>query len=231
MSSNYYANSGGKFNKLYITGTLNKPSLLNGDDLLAQIVANKTAIDNGGGGGDVSSKADLNSPTFTGTVSGITKTMIGLGSIDNTADSAKPVSTVQQTALNLKATIASPTFTGTPSAPTAETGVNTDQVATTKFVNNRVGELINGAPEALDTLKEIADKLAVNGSVHDTLTSVLAEKATIASPTFTGTVGGITKNMATLQIAWRGPPQHARKPQCGSSYIKKKKKKKKIFFF
>ena len=38
---------------------------------------------------------------------------VGLGSVDNTADSAKPVSTLQQAALDLKAPLASPTFTGT----------------------------------------------------------------------------------------------------------------------
>jgi hypothetical protein len=48
-------------------------------------------------------KADLASPTFTGTVSGIDKTMIGLGNVNNTSDVNKPVSTAQQTALNLKA--------------------------------------------------------------------------------------------------------------------------------
>jgi hypothetical protein len=64
-------------------------------------------------------KAPLASPTFTGTVSGITKTMVGLGSVDNTADTAKPVSTAQQTALDLKAPLASPTFTGTPVIPNA----------------------------------------------------------------------------------------------------------------
>ena len=47
-------------------------------------------------------KANIASPTFTGTVSGITKAMVGLGSVDNTADSAKPVSTAQQTALDAK---------------------------------------------------------------------------------------------------------------------------------
>ena len=44
------------------------------------------------------SLAPLASPTFTGTVAGITKTMVGLGSVDNTADTAKPVSTAQTTA-------------------------------------------------------------------------------------------------------------------------------------
>jgi hypothetical protein len=50
-------------------------------------------------------KAPLASPTFTGTVGGITKAMVGLGSVDNTADTAKPISTATQTALNLKANL------------------------------------------------------------------------------------------------------------------------------
>lgn len=50
----------------------------------------------------VSTKAPLASPTFTGTVSGITATMVGLGNVDNTADTAKPVSTAQQTAIDAK---------------------------------------------------------------------------------------------------------------------------------
>ena len=58
-------------------------------------------------------KANIASPTFTGTVGGITKSMVGLGNVDNTSDTAKPVSTAQQTALDLKANLASPTFTGT----------------------------------------------------------------------------------------------------------------------
>jgi hypothetical protein len=60
----------------------------------------------------VNLKADIASPTFTGTVGGITKTMVGLANVDNTTDVAKPVSTLQQAALNLKANSASPTFTG-----------------------------------------------------------------------------------------------------------------------
>jgi len=47
----------------------------------------------------MSSKAPIASPTFTGTVSGVTKSMVGLGSVDNTADTAKPVSTAQATAI------------------------------------------------------------------------------------------------------------------------------------
>ena len=79
-------------------------------------------------------KAPIASPTFTGTVSGITKTMVGLSNIDNTSDANKPVSTAQQSALDLKANtgttttlnsdillkapLASPVFTGTVSGIT-----------------------------------------------------------------------------------------------------------------
>lgn len=47
-------------------------------------------------------KAPIASPTFTGTVSGITKVMVGLGSVDNTSDTNKPISTATQTALDTK---------------------------------------------------------------------------------------------------------------------------------
>jgi len=66
----------------------------------------------------VNSKAPIASPTFTGTVSGITKNMVGLGSVDNTLDISKPISTAQQAALNLIANLDSPTFTGTVVIPT-----------------------------------------------------------------------------------------------------------------
>ena len=48
-------------------------------------------------------KANIESPTFTGTVSGITKAMVGLANVDNTSDLNKPISTATQTALDLKA--------------------------------------------------------------------------------------------------------------------------------
>ena len=62
------------------------------------------------------------------------KTTLALQNVDNTADASKPVSTAQQTALDLKANIASPTFTGNvgPSfdvANYASTTVNASGVA------------------------------------------------------------------------------------------------------
>ncbi len=75
--------------------------------------------------------------TFSGTVNGITSSMVGLGNCDNTSDINKPISTLQQNGLNLKGTLAgvnnwtnTNTFTtdffvsGTGTFPTTSTGGN-----------------------------------------------------------------------------------------------------------
>ena len=62
--------------------------------------------------------ANLDSPAFTGTITGITKAMVGLENVDNTTDLSKPISTATQTALNLKSNLNNPTFTGILTAPT-----------------------------------------------------------------------------------------------------------------
>ena len=81
----------------------------------------------------------IESPVFTGTVVGVTKTMVGLSNVDNTTDVNKPVSSATQTALNLKANLSSPDLTGTPTAPTASSGTNNTQLATTQFACNMAG--------------------------------------------------------------------------------------------
>jgi hypothetical protein len=53
----------------------------------------------------LSAKAPINNPTFTGTVSGITASMVGLGNVNNTSDANKPISTATQTALDGKASV------------------------------------------------------------------------------------------------------------------------------
>lgn len=55
---------------------------------------------------DLALKAPIDSPTFTGTVAGITKAMVGLDSVDNTSDLTKPISTATQTALDMKVSTA-----------------------------------------------------------------------------------------------------------------------------
>ncbi len=111
----------------------------------------------------------------------LVKADVGLGNVDNTADTAKPVSTAQQTALDLKANLASPTLTGTPLTPTAAPGTNTTQVASTAYVVAAVAALIAAAPGALDTLDELAAALGDDANFAATMVTALAGKQPLAA--------------------------------------------------
>jgi len=131
-------------------------------------------------------KANIASPTFTGTVSGITKSMVGLGNVDNTSDADKPVSTATQSALDLKAPLASPSLTGSPTAPTATAGTNNTQIATTAYVETAVSNLVASAPEALNTLNELAAALGDDANFSSTITTSIGTKVAKAGDTMTG---------------------------------------------
>jgi hypothetical protein len=60
----------------------------------------------------LTTRATTESPTFTGIVSGITASMVGLTNVDNTSDLDKPVSNATQTALDAKLDLAGGTMTG-----------------------------------------------------------------------------------------------------------------------
>ena len=119
---------------------------------------------------DLADKAPLASPTFTGTVSGITKSMVGLSNVDNTSDVNKPISTATQAALDAKAPLASPNFTGT----------------------------VSGITKSMVGLGNVDNTTDLNKPISTATQTALDLKANLASPTFTGTVSGITKSMVGL---------------------------------
>lgn len=90
------------------------------------------------------------------------------------------------TALSLKAPLASPALTGVPTAPTPARGTNTGQLATTAFVLSEILALVNSAPGALDTLKELAAALGNDPNFSTTVLNELAKKAAVDSPVFSG---------------------------------------------
>jgi microcystin-dependent protein len=119
---------------------------------------------------DLTKYAPLANPVFTGTVGGITKEMIGLGNVNNTSDAAKPISTAQQSALDLKANLANPVFTGT----------------------------VGGITKAMIGLGNVDNTTDLLKPISTAQQSALDLKANLANPTFTGIVRGITKAMVDL---------------------------------
>lgn len=76
-----------------------------------------------------------------------------ISNLNNTSDIDKPVSTSQQTAIDLAY---------------RNSNAYTDQ---------KISELINGAPETMDTLKEVADEIAKNKDVETALNESIGKKA------------------------------------------------------
>lgn len=110
---------------------------------------------------------------------GVTKAQIGLGSVDNTADKSKPVSTPQQDAID---------------AAMAQANAYTLQ---------KIADLINGAPESMDTLKEVADAIAANEDVMAALNAAIGTKASQAE--LDGHTGNTTIHItATERTNWNG---------------------------
>jgi hypothetical protein len=146
----------------------------------------------------LSLKAPIASPTFTGLVSGITKSMVGLGNVDNTSDANKPISTATQTALDLKATqtaldlkapLVSPTFTGSVVFDTGVAlifeGATADGFETTLTLADPTADRSLTLPNATGTLatqehvaSELSTHTADTTSIHGIAdTADLATKA------------------------------------------------------
>jgi hypothetical protein len=149
-------------------------------------------------------KAPIDSPTFTGTVSGITKTHVGLGNVDNTTDAGKPVSTAQQTALDLKANLSGPTFTGTVVLP-----------STTSIGDASATEIgyLDGVTSSIQTQlnAKAASSTAVTLTGTETLTNKRITKRTVSitdssTPTPNSDTTDIYLVTALAQTATFGAP-------------------------
>lgn len=67
---------------------------------------------------------------------------------------------------------------GKTSVPTLEAETNSDAIASTKFVHAVVNALVNGAPEALDTLKELSKALGDDPNFSTTILKKLEQVVT-----------------------------------------------------
>jgi hypothetical protein len=106
-------------------------------------------------------KAPIDSPTFTGTVAGITKTMVGLGNADNTTDAEKPISTATQTALDAKLNLAGGTMTGTLTLSGAPS--SSLHAATKQYVDNTASGIV-AKPQVLGATTANLDATYNNGT-------------------------------------------------------------------
>lgn len=160
----------------------------------------------------IDAKAPLASPTFTGTVSGITKSMVGLANVDNTSDLDKPVSNAQQTALDLKANLASPTFTGNVSMSVLyvdgieidPTGASNTQVL--KYDSN-INKFVPGIASVVANIGDLADVVITSpannqvlkfSSVSNTWVNATSPGGSSSGLTYSSNIGDNVNNTYVL---------------------------------
>lgn len=99
------------------------------------------------GDGAIKMRYDGSAWQMYGTVNGITKVMVGLGNVDNTPDGAKPVSALQQAALNLKANLSPPGLTGTATFTKTSNNINLNGIGS---IGLEIGDVITIKNSALN---------------------------------------------------------------------------------
>jgi len=146
--------------------------------------------------GTTNQVAQLQSPTFTGIpkAPGYSSTPDQIATLSHLS----ATQTTLQNSINLKAALASPGLTGTPTAPTAGTGTNTTQIATTAFVKTAVD---TKATELTSSYQSYTNSAITTYS--NAVNTLLAAKAALASPELTGTPTAPTASQGTntTQIA------------------------------
>ena len=156
-----------------------------------------------------STYAPLASPTFTGSVAGITKTHVGLGNVDNTSDATKQTNILSAASASdvglgnvtneSKSTMfASPSFTSVPVVPTAAASTNTNQIASTAFVTTAIDNLIDSAPGALNTLNELAAAINDDDDYHVAVTASLSGKVAKSGDTMSGVLNMGDNNITNV---------------------------------
>lgn len=79
------------------------------------------------------------------------------------------------------APLSSPALQGSPTSPNVTAGDSSTKIANTSFVMTAVANLVNGAPEALNTLAELASALNSDSSFSTTISTTIGGKLAKAS--------------------------------------------------
>jgi hypothetical protein len=124
------------FDKLPAVSTANLFAVTDGSALVGKTAVQSKVILSLSNVPDLDTTAAVAHTPLTNNPHSVTATQVGLGNCDNTADLDKPISTLAQAALDLKAGLESPALTGNPTAPTQASADNSTKVATTAYVKS-----------------------------------------------------------------------------------------------
>jgi hypothetical protein len=108
-------------------------------------------------------------------------TTASAGSTYLTISSASSTYLTQSSASSTYAPLASPALSGSPTTPNVSAGDSSSKIANTSFVMTAVANLVASAPEALNTLNELAAALGNDASFSTTISNSIGGKLAKAS--------------------------------------------------
>ena len=145
-------------------------------------------------------KANLDSPTFTGTVGGLTKSTVGLTNVDNTSDINKPISSTTQASLDLKADKSLGNIDINSLSEKSNPTVSDYMIIQDSSDSNVIKKATYPVGGSSGTLW---GTITGNINAQTDLTTLINNKADINSPTFQGTPRAVTAadNDSSTQLA------------------------------
>ena len=197
LYNNTMGGTGGEINTETITGktgtitnltaTTVKAGTLTADALNGPLTGNVTGDLNGNVTGDVTGNLTGNvKGDLTGNVTGTADKAVADGDGNNIVNTyvtksalASSVTTGTGKITTLSATdstLTNLTVTGQTTVPTANEGNSSKAIANTEFVAKSLASLVNGAPDQLNTLNELAKALGNDANFAATITAELAKK-------------------------------------------------------
>ncbi len=193
------------------TSDLNKP-ISTATQVALDAKANISDVSTKANVSDLASKAPIASPTFTGTVNGITSSMVGLGNVDNTSDLNKPISTATQAALDskanssdlsTKASLESPTFTGIVGGIT-KTMVGLSNVDNTSDLLKPLSTATINALSSKASTTEVNSALLLKENISNKSTSILLGISDELYPTQKAVKGYVDAQISAGGVADNG---------------------------
>jgi Major tropism determinant N-terminal domain len=210
VTGNVSGNAGTVTNGVYTTGSYSNPSWITGLGW-SKISSTPTTLAGYGitdalaSSTAASTYAPINNPTFTGTVGGITKSMVGLGNVENTALSTwagsanittlGTVATGSWEATAIKATKGGTGLTTYASGDILYASATDNLSALAKGTNGQILTLASGLPSWADAPITLPSQTGNNGK-YLTTDGTTASWATLVVPIVTGTAT-ISSNTAT----------------------------------
>ena len=130
----------------------------------------------------------------------VTKAALGIDRLDNTRDADKPISTAVENRLSTIVDEVEGTFEDVATALATKQDAAQVQAIALAVATARIADIIGDAPDALDTVYELATAIGNDPNFRDTILNAIGLRALLTDPRFTDARTPLAHTHATAQV-------------------------------